>query len=102
MLNVRESGRRNGIPNKAYFRELFCFTDTELSEYVESRLHIANEVYERSFDQRGTPSFFIEETAGGYNVGWCEGGKGALRFHRRLEDAAVDFVLAMWGRRALG
>jgi hypothetical protein len=80
MLEVRESGSPNGVPSKNYFRELFRFSEAELLHYIESRAGPAEELYEKSLDQRVRSSFLSNRLP--------------------IEDAAVDFVLAMWGRRA--
>jgi hypothetical protein len=81
----------------------FVFSPAELAEYVHNRRGLAEELYAKSVDQRSSPSVFIQETAGGYNVGWIGWGPdrpdyqpSALRFHATLDDAATDFVLAYW------
>jgi hypothetical protein len=96
-LNIRMKGGFNDVPGRNYFRRLFTFSRAELLHYIESNPGLAQRLLMQSYDNRGTPSAYMEEVPGGYSVGWFDNERSLVRFHRRIEDAATDFVRLWWG-----
>jgi hypothetical protein len=94
-LGARQPGQMNEVPDGDYFRRAFEFSRADLLRYVEDN-GLAEALYGKSLDQRCTPSAYIQEASGGYDVGWYDERPHVLRFHCRLEDAATDFVLRFW------
>jgi hypothetical protein len=97
LLDVRQPGRLNEVPDREFVKNIFKFSRTDLFEYIRANPGLADALHGRSLDQRGTPSAFMEDAPGGYKVGWFDGSEKELRFHERIEEAAADFVLGFWG-----
>lgn len=94
---MRQTGKRNGVPDREFFRAVFTFSQGSLLRYVESHPGLAQKLLEKSEDQRSTPSAYMSPRETGYDVGWYDYGYAQVQHHRRIEDAATDFVLAFWG-----
>jgi hypothetical protein len=62
----------------------------------------AHSLVSHSCDKRFTPSTYLEEISGGYEVGWYD----RFRCHRQqysdLAEAATDYLLFSFGRGRLG
>jgi hypothetical protein len=97
ILNIRQMGRLNEVPGQKYFRRLFTFSKARLLHHIESKPGLAESLLLKSYNNRGSPSAYMEEVQGGYSVGWFDNARSLTRFHRRIEDAAADFVALSWG-----
>jgi len=96
-LNIPEPEFRGNVASRRRLRCLFTFTGAELRNYIEITPGLAETLYDKSLDQRSTPSAFMAEVPGGFTVGWFDCGPSEERFHQRIQVAAADFVLAYWG-----
>jgi hypothetical protein len=99
MLDVRKPGNLNEVPDQNYFLSIFNFSKADVLKYVEGHPGLAETLEDKSLDQRCTPSAFMARVGSVYSVGWSgsDGRRSQVRFHKRIEDAAADFVLAFWG-----
>jgi len=88
---------RGNVVSRQQLRGRFTFTAAELRCYIETNPGLAEVLFDKSLDQRSTPSAFMAEAPGGYTVGWFDHARSEERFHERIEDAATDFVLTYWG-----
>jgi len=96
---LRLLGER-GIPYLKTFYDMtnyFTFSTQQLRDYIATSGR-APELLQLSYDQRSTPSAYMMEVPDGFEVGWYEGGVDGQdkRFHKDMEEAATDFVLAWW------
>ena len=96
-LNIPEPEFHGNVASRRHLRDLFTFTGAELRRYIETNPGLAEDLYDKSLDQRSTPSAFMAEARGGYTVGWFDRAPSEEHFHRRIEEAAADFVLTYWG-----
>ena len=107
LIYTCDASQRLGMPltesagsaaNRENLRRRFTFSKAELKKYIHSTPGLAEKLLNASLDQRSSaPSAFIEPVGGGYNVGWFDGAKSRARFHSTIENAALDFVLLIWG-----
>lgn len=54
-----------------------------------------------SYDKRYTPSTFLEETDGGFCVGWFDGTRQHVQHFSELPEAATDYLLFSFGKGRL-
>jgi hypothetical protein len=74
---------------------------TDLVAYFSANPQAARRVLQHSYDKRYSPSTFIEETNGGYQVGWFDGERRHLVHFAELAQAAADYLLFSFGRGRL-
>ena len=96
ILGVRQLQGVSQTPSSEFIASVFDFSRADLLIHIAKTQGLAEELFGRSLDQRSTPSAIIQEAAGGYTVGWYDGEAHTLYFHKRLEEAATDFVLRFW------
>lgn len=92
---MRQPSKHNEVPDGDYFRGVFDFSKMDLLTYIKEN-HLTEPLLGKSYDQRCTPSAFMEEVSEGYCVGWFDGSQKELRLHTSIENAATDFVLRFW------
>ncbi len=73
----------------------------ELVSYFTERPDAREQVLSQSYDKRYTPSTFIEEIEGGYQVGWFNHDRMHVRRFRDFSQAAADYLLFSFGRGRL-
>jgi hypothetical protein len=61
----------------------------------DSRL--CERILNQSYDKRYTPSTFIEEQGGGFQVGWFPGRRVAVRTFSDRAEAVADYLLFSFG-----
>ena len=61
----------------------------------------ARRILNQSYDKRFTPSTFIDETKGGFQVGWFDGKRKHVRRFPGLPEEAADYLLYSFGRGRL-
>ena len=69
LLEVRQPGKLNEVPEREYFNSIFEFSRTELLEYIRANPGLAETLHGRSLDQRCIPSASMVDAPGGYKVG---------------------------------
>lgn len=62
----------------------------------------ARNLVAHSCDKRFTPSTYLEEVNGGYEVGWYDKSRSHYRQYSDLAEAAADYLLFSFGRGRLG
>ena len=70
----------------------------EIAAYFRSHRPIAEALLPESYDKRYSPSTFIQEAGGGFNVGWYDKGHKCVQLHSNLADAATDYLLFSLGK----
>ena len=85
----------------ADLRPLATLSPCDLVAHFEAHPHIAERVLQQSYDKRSTPSTFIEETVGGYQVGWYDHERKHLQHFTDFSQAAADYLLFSFGRGRL-
>jgi len=96
ILDVRQAGKMNEVPDRAYFVGVFSFSSDQLLGYIKEHVGLAQQLLAKSGDQRASPSAYIEAAGDGYEVGWYHDGRSQIQFHDSIDHAAADFVLAYW------
>lgn len=80
---------------------LAALAPADLVAHLSANPQVANRVLQQSYDKRYTPSTFIEEKDGGYQVGWYDQGKKHLHRFTELSHVAADYLLFSFGRGRL-
>src|SRR5438094_1498654 len=74
---------------------------SDLVAYFRANPQTAERVLQQSYDKRYTPSTFIEEAEGGYQVGWFDHERKHLRSFAEFAEAAAAYLLFSFGRGRL-
>ena len=85
----------------AEFESVATLSPTDLVAYFSANPQAARRVLQQSYDKRYSPSTFIEETHGGYQVGWFDRDRAHLVHFTELEQAVADYLLFSFGRGRL-
>jgi len=70
-------------------------------EFLRSHPDTADGLLQQSYDKRYTPSTFLEETEGGFRVGWFDGSAKHVQEFADFSEAAADYLLFSFGRGRL-
>lgn len=67
----------------------------EIARYFRDHLDTAKDFLNESYDKRYSPSSFIKEEGGGFEVGWYSKGHGyeCVKQFSNLADAATDYLM---------
>jgi hypothetical protein len=83
------------------FQLQMTLSPADLVDYFRANPHSATRLLQQSYDQRYTPSTFIEETDSGYRVGWFDRERMHVRHFGDIAEAAADYLLFSFGRGRL-
>ncbi len=97
ILNFKQAGRVNDVPDGKEFTKRFTFSPIQLHDYLVSRPEAVNAIYNEAVGNRGMPNAYFIGAQVGWEVGWFDGNYSAQRYHLSKVDAATDYVLLFWG-----
>ncbi len=83
------------------FEVLAAQQPAEIVAFFRANVETAQRVLGQSYDKRYTPSTFIEETEGGYKVGWYDHGRKNIRRFQEFSEAVTDYLLFSFGKGRL-
>jgi len=99
---------REGFPEKFRPQHIGVAAAVALSElppvaiarYFSEHPDVAQQLLTESYDKRYSPSSFIREIKGGFEVGWwsCERRYEWVKTFSKLADAATDYLLFSLGK----
>ena len=85
----------------AEFEPLLTLSPDDLVAHFRANAQDAARLLQHSYDKRYTPSTFIEETNGGYQVGWFDRDQMHLQHFTEFAQAAADYLSFSFGRGRL-
>jgi hypothetical protein len=84
------------------FRAIAVKSVDEIVSYFRRNSTSGSDLVTHSCDKRFTPSTYLEEVKGGYEVGWYDKSRRHDRQFSDLAEAAADYLLFSFGRGRLG
>ena len=83
------------------FRSIAQFAPADVVAYFRAHPEDANRVLSQSYDKRYSPATFVEETDGGYRVGWFDGSRQHVQRFADSSEAVADYLLFSFGKGRL-
>ncbi len=83
------------------FKSIADLPPAEIVAYFRAQPETLQRVLGQSYDKRYSPSTFIEESDGGYQVGWFDRSRQHIQQFSDFSEAITDYLLFSFGKGRL-
>ncbi|MGA2093906.1 MAG: hypothetical protein ABSH16_10930 [Sedimentisphaerales bacterium] len=92
------------VPQKTDLKEFEALAEKspdDIVAFFRDDINAGKRILGQSYNKRYTPSTFIEEVDGGYQVGWYDNSRHYIQRFTDFAEAVADYILFSFGRGRL-